>query len=188
MANIVILIGPQAVGKMTVGQELAKLTDYRLFHNHMTIDLVNNFFDYSTPEGKKLVASFRQEIFEESSKSPDVSLIFTFVWAFDQLRDWEFIENLHQIYTQHGNSVYFVELEADLKERLRRNKHEHRLSHKPSKRNLEWSEGELLRSIDKYRLVSNPGEIPYPNYLRINNTNLEADQVAKTIQKHFLLN
>ena len=38
------MIGNAAVGKMTVGQELMKLTGLRLFHNHMTIDSVIEIF------------------------------------------------------------------------------------------------------------------------------------------------
>jgi hypothetical protein len=60
--TLVILTGPQAVGKMTVGQQLETLTDLTLFHNHMTIDLVGNFFGYNTDEGRALVALFRKEI------------------------------------------------------------------------------------------------------------------------------
>ena len=71
------VFGPQAVGKMTVGQELAKITDLKLFHNHMTIDLVSHFFDYSTQEGKRLVNFFRQEILEEVSKSNLYGIVFT---------------------------------------------------------------------------------------------------------------
>lgn len=52
--KFILIFGPQAVGKMTVGQELAKLTDLKIFHNHMTIDLVSPFFDYSTKEAKKI--------------------------------------------------------------------------------------------------------------------------------------
>jgi len=44
MAKLVIIMGAQAAGKMTVGQELAKITDLKLFHNHMTFDLVSEFF------------------------------------------------------------------------------------------------------------------------------------------------
>ncbi len=33
--KFVHIFGPQAVGKMTVGQELVKITDLKLFHNHM---------------------------------------------------------------------------------------------------------------------------------------------------------
>ena len=46
--NFYMLIGPQAVGKMTVGQELTKITNLKLFHNHMSIDLVSNFFSYKS--------------------------------------------------------------------------------------------------------------------------------------------
>jgi shikimate kinase len=48
--KLVILFGPPAVGKMTVGQELANLTGFRLFHNHMTIELTLNFFAFNTKE------------------------------------------------------------------------------------------------------------------------------------------
>ena len=37
MPKLVLICGPQAVGKMTVCQELTKITDLKLFHNHMTI-------------------------------------------------------------------------------------------------------------------------------------------------------
>jgi shikimate kinase len=42
--KLIIIFGPQAVGKMTVGQELGKITNLKLFHNHMTIELVSPFF------------------------------------------------------------------------------------------------------------------------------------------------
>ena len=43
--NFIIIYGPAAVGKMTVGKELSKLTGYKLFHNHMSIEFVLQFFD-----------------------------------------------------------------------------------------------------------------------------------------------
>lgn len=103
--KLVILFGPQAVGKMTVGQELAKQTGLKLFHNHMTIDLVSNFFDYGTVEGKRLVSLFRQEIFEAVAESGLPGLIFTYVWAFDMQEDWAYIESLYQLFRTHGAEV-----------------------------------------------------------------------------------
>ena len=44
--KLVFIIGDAAVGKMTVGQELMKITDLRLFHNHMTIEPVIEVFGY----------------------------------------------------------------------------------------------------------------------------------------------
>lgn len=183
--KFVLIFGPQAVGKMTVGHQLEKVTELKLFHNHMTIDLVNPFFDYGTKEGKQLVGIFRQEIFESMAKSDQYGLIFTYVWAFDMKEDWEYVNKVCEIFESKGGTVYFVELEANLDERLERNKSPHRLQHKQTKRNLEWSEHDLVESMDKYRLNSYEGEIGRKNYIRINNTNLCASEVAKHIKRHF---
>lgn len=183
--KFILIFGPQAVGKMTVGQELAKITNLKLFHNHMTIDLVGHFFDYSTKEGKRLVNLFRQEIFEEVSKSDMYGMIFTYVWAFNLQADWDYVNQISQLFESRGGIVYYVELEADFDERLERNKSDNRLVHKPSKRDIEWSEADLKISMEQYRLNSLEGEIPYSNYLKINNTNLSAPEVAKIIKKSF---
>ena len=45
--KFIIITGPQAVGKMTVGQELVKITNLKLLHNHMTIEVLTKIFDYS---------------------------------------------------------------------------------------------------------------------------------------------
>ncbi|WP_409274560.1 AAA family ATPase [Neobacillus sp. SCS-31] len=185
--KFVLITGPQAVGKMSVGIELAKLTGLKLFHNHMTIDLVSHFFDYSTPEGKRLVGLFRQEIFEEVSKSNLDGLIFTYVWAFNLKADWDYVDRVCSLFESRGATVYIVELEADLEERLHRNKTPLRLEQKPSKRNVDWSEANLLESLEKYRLNSKDGEITKENYLRLNNTNMSALEAASLIKKRFNL-
>ena len=55
MPKFVLIVGPQAVGKMTVGQELSKITDFKLLHNHMTIEILTKIFDYSKESFKKLI-------------------------------------------------------------------------------------------------------------------------------------
>lgn len=70
--KLVIIFGPHAVGKMTVGQELAKLTGLKLFHNHMTIDIVSDLFRNMPEERNRLTTLFRKEIFEAFSKSDDM--------------------------------------------------------------------------------------------------------------------
>ena len=60
--KLVFLIGNGAVGKMTVGQELMKLTGLRLFHNHMTIEPVIEVFGYYDGE---TVIKLREIFFEE---------------------------------------------------------------------------------------------------------------------------
>ena len=60
--KLLMLFGDAAVGKMTVGQELAKLTDLRLFHNHMTIEPVLELFG-TFHSGA--IARMREVVFEE---------------------------------------------------------------------------------------------------------------------------
>ncbi|WP_077619546.1 AAA family ATPase [Bacillus sinesaloumensis] len=185
--KFVHIFGPQAVGKMTVGQELAKITELKLFHNHMTIDLVSHFFDYSTKEGKHLVNLFRREIFEEVSKSDLYGMIFTYVWLFDMESDWKYVQELSELFESRGATIYYVELEADLEERLQRNQTPNRLEHKPKKRDIEWSENDIKRTMEKHRLNSLEGEITFENYIKINNTNLSAEEVATIIKEKFEL-
>jgi len=177
--KLIIIFGPHAVGKMTVGQELEKITGLKLFHNHMTIDLVANFFDFSTPQGKRLVNLFRQEIFEEVSKSDLDGLIFTYMWAFDEQSDWDYINNVCSLFEARGSEIYFVELEADYDLRIERNKSPNRLDNKPTKRDVKHSEN-LFRKLEQmYRLNSYKDEIQKKNYLRINNTHISPEDVAQ---------
>lgn len=180
------IFGPQAVGKMTVGHELEKLTGLKLFHNHMTIDLVSPFFSYSTPTGKRLVKLFREEIFKEVANSDQKGLIFTYLLYYGD-PDEAYVEKISNMFKEQGAEIYYVELEADLEERVKRNSSAHRLEHKPSKRDLVHSEKELRTSMETHRLNSRDGEIKWKNYFKINNTNLNAEEVAKIIVKKFML-
>ena len=186
MEKFVFIFGPQAVGKMTVGQELAGMTELKLFHNHMTIDLLEPLYGFS-PEMWRLAKLFRKEIFQSFAISEEYGLIFTKVWYFDQQEDWEDIEQICQIFRSKGVEIYFVELEADVEERLVRNKTQHRLEHKPTKRNTKQSEEHSIASYKDKRLNSVDGEIKEKNYLRINNTYLKPSEVASLIKKEFSL-
>jgi len=180
----VFLIGDGAAGKMTVGQELIKITDLRLFHNHMTIEPVIEVFGYF--HGKS-ISKMREVIFEEFAVSSNYGLIFTYIWAFDQKSDWDYVEHVTNIFRKNGADVYYVELVATQEVRLQRNITENRLKHKASKRDIEISNQRLLNNDKNYRCVSNDDEIPFDNYIKIDNSNLSAELVAKKIKEHFNL-
>ncbi|WP_247040214.1 AAA family ATPase [Arthrobacter rhizosphaerae] len=183
--KFVVIFGPPAVGKMTVGHELSKITGFRLFHNHMTIELVLNFFEFGEPQFEALVSEFRQRVFEEVAASDLPGLIFTFVWAVEHESDREFVERSCDIFRDKGAHVYFVELQADLEERLSRNETEFRLSHKASKRDIKSSRKRLLDYDEKYKLNSDGDSFIKDNYLKIDNTNLSAVETAGMIADEF---
>ncbi len=177
--KLVLIIGAGAVGKMSVGQELMKITDLRLFHNHMMIEPVIDIFGEFKAD---TIARLKDIIINDFIKSDYKGMIFTFLWAFDMPSDWEYIDNLIRKF----DDVYCVELIASQKVRLARNGTENRLAHKASKRDLVASNNRLINE-DKHRVVSYEGEVPYKNYLRINNENLEAAKVARIIKERFEL-
>lgn len=178
--KLVIIIGNGAVGKMTVGQELAKKTGLRLFHNHMSIEpIIDIFGEYNGD----IVRKFRELVFTEFVKTDKYGLIFTYIWAFDAQSDWDYMEHLREIFK--GADIYYAELVAPQKVRLQRNATENRLKHKPSKRNLEWSNEMIIESDLENRLESYDGEVPYENYIKIDNTNLSAAETAKMIRDRF---
>jgi hypothetical protein len=183
--KLVIIFGPPAVGKMTVGFELAELTGLKLFHNHMTIDLALNFFDFGDARFHKLVREFRRLIFEEVASSDLPGLIFTFVWAFDLESDRKYVKQICGIFREKGASVYFVELEADLEERLYRNQSEFRLAQKAPKRDVEKSKENLLHAHEKHKLNTDGDFFSEENYLKINNTDLSAGDAARMIVEKF---
>lgn len=183
--KLVILFGPPAVGKMTVGHELAQRTGLKLFHNHMTIDPLLNIFEWGQPAFHRLVAEFRRRIFEEVACSELPGLIFTYVWALDHESDRTEIDGMSDIFRAQGAEIFYVELEADLEARLERNETEFRLAQKPSKRNVERSRANILGWEGKYKMNSVDDFFYRENYLKLNNTHLSAVEAAERIIKVF---
>lgn len=186
--TLVIILGPHAVGKMTVGQELAKITDLRLFHNHLSIELTRKLFAYSEKEWKVLNETIRKTVFELFAKGDFPGLIFTYMCAFDLQSEFDYLQSVIDLFKSHGAACLVVELCADFEERLIRNKSENRLLHKESKRNLAWSEAEMRNTSEKYRLNSRDGEkLPFENYIKIDNTTIPPQEVARRIKTHFAI-
>lgn len=182
--KLVFLIGNAAVGKMTVGQELMKRTGLRLFHNHMTIEPVIDIFGYYSG---KTISKIREVIFQEFAASDNYGLIFTYMWAFDQKSDWDYVKHVSEIFREKGSEIFFVELVTSQEERLRRNTTENRLKHKASKRDISRSTERLLEDDRKYRCESYEGEIPFENYLKLDNSSLTPKDAAEIIRNHFHL-
>lgn len=180
--KLVFIIGSGAVGKMTVGQELMKITELRLFHNHMTIEPVLEIFGYYDSNA---ITELREVVFRNFARSGGYGMIFTYMWDFDSRSDWDYIEHVKSIFEPYGTEFYYVELVADSRVRLERNKTENRLRNKPSKRDLEQSDYRNRHLDENHRLVSNEGEIPFDNYLRIDNTDIPAEEAAVLIKREF---
>lgn len=189
---LLFIIGPPAVGKMAVGLEIEKKTGLKLLINHDTIEVILKFFEFGSPSFRRLDNEFRTRIFEEVAKSDLPGLIFTYVTALGdkhKVGEKKYIDNLSKIFQNENHPVFYVELEASLEERLRRNKCESRIKAKPSKRDTERSEVQLLTMEQDY-IMNSSNENPFhysENYQKLETTALSAEETAEMIINHFKL-
>lgn len=184
MANLIIICGPQAVGKMTVAENLRDKLKYNMMMNHDSIEVSDKIFGFGTPAQKEFNATFREKAFELAVKH-DVDLIFTYVCAFEMPQERLYLSEVADLFTANGGNFYFAELSASLEARLERNETPHRMERKASKRDIAWSKSNLLRDIERHRLNSNDGEIWFQNHIKIDNTSLRPDEVADIIIEKF---
>ena len=186
MANLIIVCGPQAVGKMTVAESLRDRLRYNMMMNHDSIEVSDRIFGFATPAQKEFNAFFREKAFELAVRH-NVDMIFTYVCAFDMPEEREYLTGLKNLFESNGGRFYFVELSADLETRLARNETPHRMERKASKKDVAWSRANLLKDAKNHRLNTEKDEVWFENHLKIDNTNLEPDEVADQVIRAFQL-
>jgi len=184
---LLFVVGPPAVGKMSVGQALTERTGLRLFHNHIAIELALRYFDYGTPAFHRIDGAIRRLVLGEVAASDLPGLVFTFVWAFNLPEEQEYVDECARPFRERGARVLFVELEATQAERLKRTAGGSRLAAKPSRRDLDAPRRDLLDDDARYQLNSGGKFDERPDYLRINNTLLTPGEVAERVIEHFAL-
>ena len=177
----VFIIGAPAAGKMTIGQELSELTGATLFFNHQPIDFALEIYQDFTEEMWEFVRGINFSFLGTSARNHR-SVILTGVIDFSNQYNLMYLKEIQNLLDDYHQEILFVELETSLEERLRRNRTENRLKHKPLKRHIEVSEREILETTETLQLNSQfqPNELHH--YFKINNTNLSAEEVAKQIQ------
>lgn len=117
--KLIFLYGLPATGKLTVAQELASITGYKLFHNHLAVDLLLSVFDFGSEPFVALREKIWLSVLESASQGQLPGLIFTF--APERTVRLEFIPCAVDVVTRNGGQVEFVELTCpftELKQRM----------------------------------------------------------------------
>lgn len=78
--KFVVLYGPPAVGKLTVAQEVSRLTGMKLFHNHLTWNAVTAVFEWRSEPFMRALPEIRRVMFREAARA-DIDLLFTYVFS-----------------------------------------------------------------------------------------------------------
>lgn len=172
----VIIYGPPAVGKLTVADKLAKLTGYRVLHNHLFNDLISEVIPFGTGDYFDLAVKFRLEMFKLALLE-NVSIISTF--CYDKRTDQKFIDSIVRSANKYKSSIHFVQLICDKEELFKRVKEPSRSKF----RKLKTKVG-LEKCFKRYDLFNKIKK--YPS-LTIDNTSLSPKKVAKMIKEHYQL-
>jgi hypothetical protein len=110
--NLVVLHGLPATGKLTIGRQLAVLTGFKLFHNHLVVDTLLSVFEFGSPAFVDLREALWLSVFERAARDGVPGMIFTFTPE-STVRD-SFIPALTRTMHQQGGKVSFVELTCPL--------------------------------------------------------------------------
>ncbi|HEV7473403.1 MAG TPA: AAA family ATPase [Pyrinomonadaceae bacterium] len=170
--KLIFLHGAPAVGKLTVAGELARLTGFRLFHNHLTVDLVSSLFPFGSEPFVRLREQIWLAAFAEAARS-NVSLIFTF--NPERTVRERFIQKTIEIVEGAGGQAAFIELtcaEAELERRLE---------------NASRKEFGKLTSLEQYRSLKEAGAFDFrklPNGLSLDTSTNSAAETARFINEY----
>ena len=174
--KLLFIYGSPAVGKLTVANEIAARTDFRVFHNHLSIDAIKPVFEFGSKSFFKLIELIRVETVSEAARQ-NVNLIYTFCYAKDL--DDAHVEKIAKSVEENGGEVCFVLLKADrraLDERVREDSRK------------AMGKAKTVEMMDyfheTYDLAS---PVPERESLIIDNTNLPATDAAQQIIEHFNL-
>ena len=168
--KLIFLYGPPASGKYTIAKAIAQKTGYKLFHNHLTVDLAKGVFDYGTKAFWELVHKIRLDIFEKAAKENISGMVFTYVYEKDN--DDSFVKQVLEKVNSNGGEIIFIQIYCDKETLLKRVKEDSRKQFQKVK-----TEEGLLEMLGKGDLLSS---IPFVQNHKIDNTNLT---VTETITK-----
>lgn len=172
--KLIFLYGSPAVGKLTVAKKIAELTDFKVFHNHLSIDCIEPIFEFGSPSFFKLINMIRSETVAEAARAGQ-NLVYTFCYAKDS--DDAHVAEITKNVEDNGGEVCFVLLKADKAEL------EKRVLEDSRKRYGKAKTVEMMHYFfDTYDLFS---PVPERESLIIDNTNLSAEDTAQQIIEYF---
>ena len=177
--KIIVVHGLPAVGKLTVAKELAELTGFKLFHNHIVVDLLLSVFDFGSPSFVKLREEMWLSVMNEAVRTRSVrGLIFTF--APENTVTPGYFDKLIASTEALGGEILFVKLICKQEDIEARMNSDSRQDHKK------------LKSVELFRQlqVSNTfecGGLPEVSGITLDTSALTPVESALAIKEHFHL-
>ena len=171
--DLVFVHGPAACGKLTVAREIARVTGFRLFHNHLTVDLATALFDFGSPGFVALREAIWLTALQEAARR-EQSLVFTF--QPEATVRPGFPQEVFESVEREGGRVHFVALhcpEALIEQRVEE---------------ASRSAFGKLRSVEQYRRLRDGGAFDFPPMpepaLRLDTGETSPEENARRVAAH----
>ena len=119
--RLIFLYGMPATGKLTVAQELKRVTGFPLFHNHLAVDLLLSTFEFGSEPFVVLREQIWLSVFEQAGRAGLPGLLFTF--APEASVRASFLPETLTVVQAVGGTVDFARLTSPLDEIRRRIRH-----------------------------------------------------------------
>ncbi len=164
------------MGKLTVAREVAKITKFKLFHNHLVFDLVDSLLVPSVGDFWEVVTNMRTIMIAAAARNKVEGVVSTFVYVKGEDHPIRDIRTLQKKNTIQPCWVQLTCSNAELKRRVV-------LHDRKATKKISTVKG-LQKLLTKWTMNE---AIPLSNSLVVDNTNLTPKQVAKKIVSHFSL-
>jgi len=171
--KLIIIYGPPASGKLTIAQKVAEKTGYKLFHNHLTVDLLKNILKFGTKAFFEVNQKIKLDILEAAAKQGVEGIIYTFVY--DRTTDNPFIAKLKVIAERQNISIKFLQLYCKKEELFKRVIAESRKQYKK------------VQSIERLSSYLENGDFLSPidnvDSIKVDNTVLSVEETIELVLK-----
>ncbi|KLV08313.1 MULTISPECIES: hypothetical protein [Photobacterium] len=172
--KVVWLHGPPAAGKLTVAKKLSEDFGYKLFHNHLTVDLSLSIYDaFGEKDFCEFTNQIRRIVLAKAQALGVTHLVMTSMTCSES--DAQEIQKYLAFFIKQGIDVYPIHLNPVHKALYKRVMSEERAdSHKLS----------CQHSLEKVLTKMAFKGIEHKNTLSIDNTDLSENEVAQLIVEH----
>ena len=172
--KLVWLHGAPAAGKLTVAKELSKHFGYKLFHNHLAVDLsLSIYYEFGDKDLFDFTNQIRRTTIAKAQEIGVTHLAMTYMTCYES--DSEEINKYLDFFDENGVEVYPIHLNPSHDVIRERAVSEERLnSHKLSCPDV------MNQILGDMKFIG----IKHRNTISIDNSNLSATEVVNKIVEH----
>ena len=123
--KLVFIYGPPAAGKLTVAKELSKLTGFKVFHNHLAVDLAEHFFEFKSKPFYDIHTRIMNNLYHVILKYK-VNAIATYCYCGENPKEALHLKKLFKKVEKCRGKSLLVRLDCSKKELLKRVRYEER--------------------------------------------------------------